>query len=57
MTAGLTPNQTADLLGKHLNTIYRYIKTGQLEATVIGPNRIYITTESIEAFKKGRNYA
>ncbi len=57
MSNGVTPNQAADLLDKHLNTIYRYVKTGQLKATVVGPNRIFITNESINQFKKGRNYA
>jgi excisionase family DNA binding protein len=57
MSNGVTPNEASDLLGKHLNTIYRYIRTGQLKATVVGPNRIFITNESIESFKKGRNYA
>jgi len=57
LTGHLTPQQTSVLMGKHINTIRRWIKTGQLKAVVVGPNRVFVSEKSIEQFKKGKRYA
>ena len=52
-----TPKEVAELTGNHLNTVYRWIRTGYLLAIVKGPRRIYITAETLADLMKGQHYA
>jgi excisionase family DNA binding protein len=52
-----TPKETAVLTKVHLNTVYRWIRTGYLPAIVKGPRRIYVTKETIGLLMAGEDYA
>lgn len=52
-----TPKEVADLSGAHLNTVYRWIRTGYLPAIVKGPRRIFITKATMEQLMTGEDYA
>ena len=51
----LSPKQTADLLGIHLNTVYRLIHNGDLTAKRLGPKLLRISATEIEKYTKGQN--
>ncbi len=52
-----TPKEAAEITGAHLNTVYRWIRTGYLPAIVKGPRRIFITKETIKTVLTGEDYA
>lgn len=52
-----TPKEVADLSGAHLNTVYRWIRSGYLPAIVKGPRRIFISKASLELLLTGEDYA
>ena len=46
----LTPQQVADKLKVHHNTVYRYINEGKLKCTSVGNMLIRIKESDLEAF-------
>lgn len=52
-----TPKETAEITGTHLNTVYRWIRTGYLPAIVKGPRRIYVTKDTLNNLLTGEDYA
>ena len=53
----LTPQQVADRLKVHHNTVYRYISEGKMKSTHVGNMLIRVRESDLDEFINGTQYS